>query len=387
MNTQTVFTSSTDVVLDENFWINASSERKILKWKGKSNDNFNEEYLKLLESYDNTLTKARPLAINQIIKGTIESISKKEIIVDFGYKDTIFVDNKDHSLTQHLNPGDEIDVLITKITDRPYQIRGSISDLIKMKVHSKMKDYFYDEVALSGKVISKIAAGFLVDVKLDGIEINTFMPNTLAAPNKLTESQSDELVGQEIQICLETLQQERGFYVVSRKKFLDVHMFEEELHTLKKGKLYKGHVTGTTPFGIFVQFNGCLTGMIHKANIGDSLKPFIKESEGVTRIDIKPGTEVEFYVKDIAKKGRQIILTQILRESVWDKIRVGQEYDAKVISVKNFGVLVALDEETLGLIQNTYIQKSGKTFTSQEQIKVKVISVIKDDRKIYLDLV
>ena len=386
MNTQ-VFTNGGEGMVDDNFWEKLSNERKILKWKGKANDNFNEEYLELLKAYDSTLKKAKPLTIGQIIKGTIESISKREIIVDFGYKDTIFVDNKDHSLTQHLNPGDEVDVLITKVQDRPYQIKGSISELIKMNVHTKMKDYFHEETALTGKVISKIAAGFLVDVRLDGIEINTFMPNTLAAPNKLTDEQSDELVGQEIQVCLETLQQERGFYVVSRKKFLDAHMFEDELHKLKKGKLYKGHVTGTTPFGVFVQFNGCLTGMIHKANIGDSLKSAIKETEGVTRIDVKAGTEVEFYVKDIAKKGRQIILTQILRESVWDKIRVGQEYDATVISVKNFGVLVSLDEETLGLIQNTYIQKSGKTFVSQEKVKVKVISVIKDDRKIYLDLV
>ena len=382
MNTQ-VFTNVVEGVIEDSIWENLLNENKILKWKGKTENSFNKEYLELLLSYDSTLAKAKPLAEGQIIKGTIDSISKREIIVDFGYKDNIFVDNKDHSLTQHLSPGDDVDVLITKITDKPYQIKGSISELLKMNVHAKMKEYFHNETALSGKVISKIAAGFLVDVELDGLKINTFMPNTLAAPNKLTEKQSDELVDQDVQVCLETLQQERGFYVVSRKKFLDAHMFEDELHKLKRGKLYVGHVTGTTPFGVFVQFNGCLTGMIHKANAGEPLKALIKEDG---RIDVKPGTGIEFYVKDIAKKGRQIILTQVLRESVWDKIRVGQEYEASVVSTKNFGVLVSLDEETLGLIQNTYIQKSGKTFYNNEKIKVKVISVIKDDRKIYLDL-
>jgi predicted RNA-binding protein with RPS1 domain len=60
--------------------------------------------------------------------------------------------------------------------------------------------------------------------------------------------------------------------------------------------------------------------------------------------------------------------------------------DGTVRDVKNFGALVSLDEETNGLIQNSYLQKNSITLKEGEKVKVKVVSVIKDERKIYLNL-
>lgn len=351
--------------------------------KSKNSGISDKEYLNILNQYNEALKDVRKIEVGQVVSCFVEKISPREIIASFGYKDNIYIDNRDKKFLANVEIGEEMDVLVTEIIERPYQIKGSISEIIRIQVQSHMKNYYEDQIAIFCTVSERNNAGFIVTLEIDGIEIKAFMPNTLAAPNKLTDEQSQELVGQKIEVCLETLQQERGYYVVSRKKFLEYHMFEEELSQLKKGKLYKGHVTGTTPFGVFIQF-GCLTGMIHKVNLNDEFKSKVRE-EG--KIDIPAGTDMKFYVKDIAKKGKQIILTQVLRESVWDKVRPGQEYTGKVASVKNFGVLVSLDPETLGLIQNTYLHKANRTFTFGEEIKVKVISVIKDDRKIYLDLV
>jgi len=55
-----------------------------------------------------------------------------------------------------------------------------------------------------------------------------------------------------------------------------------------------------------------------------------------------------------------------------------------VLSVKPFGALIQLDYETNGLIQTTYINKNGKTLKAGSEIDVLVISIIRDDRKIYL---
>ena len=46
-----------------------------------------------------------------------------------------------------------------------------------------------------------------------------------------------------------------------------------------------------------------------------------------------------------------------------------------------------MDSETTGLIQTTYIAKSNKSLKAGDEVKVKVISLIKDDRKIYLNFV
>jgi predicted RNA-binding protein with RPS1 domain len=145
---------------------------------------------------------------------------------------------------------------------------------------------------------------------------------------------------------------------------------------LQSGEIYNGHVTGTTPFGIFVEFNECLTGMIHKANVDPEWQ------EKLTTI--KPGFEIQFYIKEVIKD--KIILTQILRETLWDNIKNGQVLDGVVRDTKQFGTLINLDSETVGLIHTSEMEKLGKKFTSGQQLKVKVLSVDRMSRKIFLTL-
>ena len=79
-----------------------------------------------------------------------------------------------------------------------------------------------------------------------------------------------------------------------------------------------------------------------------------------------------------------MILTQILRETLWDTIKNGQIIEGTVKDVKQFGTLVNLDEETVGLIHTSEMEKLKKRFQSGESIKVKVLSVDRTSRKIFL---
>jgi general stress protein 13 len=75
---------------------------------------------------------------------------------------------------------------------------------------------------------------------------------------------------------------------------------------------------------------------------------------------------------------------KILKESLWDNIKGGQKITGKVKDVKAFGVLVQLDEETIGLVHISEVEKSGKKFSQNESIDVKVLSVDRMSRKIFL---
>jgi polyribonucleotide nucleotidyltransferase len=116
--------------------------------------------------------------------------------------------------------------------------------------------------------------------------------------------------------------------------------------------------------------------MIHKANVNPDWQEKLTE--------VKPGFEIDFYVKEIIKD--KIILTQILRETLWDTIKNGQVLDGKIKDVKQFGVLVSLDEETMGLIHTSEVEKIGKKFTSGQEVKIKVLAVDRQNRKIFLTL-
>jgi predicted RNA-binding protein with RPS1 domain len=68
-----------------------------------------------------------------------------------------------------------------------------------------------------------------------------------------------------------------------------------------------------------------------------------------------------------------------LRESLWDVIKVGQVLTGKVKDNKQFGSLIYLDNETIGLIQNP-----SKSLSIGEEVKVKVTLVDRQNRKIFL---
>jgi ribosomal protein S1 len=214
-------------------------------------------------------------------------------------------------------------------------------------------------------------AGYDVELTHGGVTLPGFMPNTLAGINKLYDPNS--IVGQTFNVMIESYAAQEGTYIVSRRKYLQT-LIPNAIKELEYNRVYSGHVTGTTPFGVFVEFNDCLTGMIHKANVNPEWQ------EKLTTI--KPGFQIEFYIKEVIKD--KIILTQILRETLWDTIKNGQIIEGSVKDIKQFGTLVNLDDETVGLIHTSEMEKLGKKFTAGQDLKVKVLSVDRMSRKIFL---
>lgn len=341
--------------------------------KGKIHKNVLNDFKMYEGSYD-----IQPILKGDIVIGHVSQIKDREIIVDIGNKDNVVIDRKgsEEKICKQLKKGKQIEVLITDVKESPFMIKGSVAELVRMNVEQKMRMFFDTNTPIEGTVKEIIPAGYLIDIEIDGIVVDAFMPNTLADVNKMHDT--NILLNSKIMIMLETLQQDKGIYVVSRKKYLKT-LIPDKIKQLKKqpkDTVYTGHVTGTRDFGIFIQFEDCLTGMIHKANIREDYQDKIHT--------IQPGTLIDFYIKDIIKNGEQIILTQILKESLWDTIRVGDNLQGKVITVKPFGALIELDFDTNGLIQTTYINKNNKKLNEGDIVDVMVISIIRDDRKIYL---
>ena len=281
---------------DENFWGEISNE-SILKFnpKAKYNRIFSDDY-KVFLDYLHDSPKMPEIKVGSVVKGTIVNMTKKELILDINYKDSVFIElnSFDLKLLSKLKIGDELEALIVSVNNNPYEIKGSISELIRIDLNNKFKSYYKDDVPLYATVTKIIPAGFMLNIELENMNVEAFMPNTLAGVNKLTSNQNQELIGKKLEVMLETLEQEKGIYVVSRKKYLKT-LISEEIKKLEKNVVYTGTITGTKDFGVFVEFNTCLTGMIHKVNLNPDYQDKIES--------IKPGTLIDFYVKDVLKKG------------------------------------------------------------------------------------
>jgi ribosomal protein S1 len=300
-----------------------------------------------------------------------------------GYKDYVRVDNKNQEskYLKNAEAGEMIDLVIAEVNNNNnFIIRGSIANLYESRAHAHIKS-LAEGSPVVGLVKALNPAGYDVEIHMGGVTLPGFMPNTLAGINKLHDPNS--IVGEELEVAIESYSEHEGTYIVSRRKYLQ-SLIPAAIKELEYNKVYTGHVTGTLPFGVFVEFEGCLTGMIHKANVHPDWQEKLDE--------IKPGFEIEFYIKEIVRNNKgdikrdKIILTQILRETLWDNIKNGQVIEGKVKDTKQFGTLVHLDDETIGLIHTSEMEKLGKRFTPGQDVKVKVLSVDRNSRKIFLTL-
>lgn len=356
---------------DINFW----NELELEDQKGRrtKSKTVSKEYLNTIKMYGK-------LDIQIPKKGAIVNaryigiFSDQHCFIMNGYKDYIRVDNKssENKYLKNLQVDDDIDVLISSVNNDNFYIKGSVAEIYENKAHESLKSLDEDLVVIA-YIKTLTPAGYDVDVIHEGITLPGFMPNTLAGINKLHDQEF--IVGKSLEVMIESFSKEEGTYIVSRRKYLRT-LIPTAIENLEYGKIYVGHVTGTTPFGIFVEFNECLTGMIHKANVMEEWSERLNE--------IKPGTAIEFYVKEIIKD--KIILTQILRETLWDTIRSGQIIDGKVKEEKQFGTLVILDDETIGLIHTSEMEKINRRFSPNQEIKVRVLAIDRQSRKIFLTI-
>jgi small subunit ribosomal protein S1 len=308
-----------------------------------------------------------------MLTGVVTSISKKEVSIDVAGKDNVYIPNSmaESKYISNLSLGQTVEVLITNIKQEPFLIEGSISKAVFQKVQADLEEISNSKTVCTVTVQSLENNGYNVSTTIGGNEITLHMPRLQASINKIAVPK--DLVGEVLNVLFVKSEDRDGGYVASRKAYLESRQVEARA-ALSKEIAYEGVVTGATTYGVFVEFNECLTGMIHKANIHPAYADIIET--------IPAGTLIDFYVKEVIKD--RIILTQFLRESLWDNIKVKQKLTGVVKDVKNFGVLIKLDDETTGLIHTSELAKIDRTFVKDQEVSVRVLLVNRDERKIFL---
>jgi ribosomal protein S1 len=337
-----------------------------------------DQYKHTDEEYQMLVDSVNVPENNKVFEATIKGEDNTHFLLDCNFKDLVRVPKtrEENNFFSQKSVGDKINVLIINITDKGnYSINGSVASIYREEAFSVLRgieDNEYVEV-----VVDKLTpAGYDCRILMDGCEIEAFLPQILAGVNKIHDDAKDDLTGNTYNMCVESYANDKGTWIVSRRKYLK-QLIPQYIDELSKEMLYTGHVTGTTKFGVFVEFFECLTGMIHKTNLTE---------EWAQRFDnIQPGEEITFYVKEILEgRNNKLILSQVISESIWDTIEVGQKLTGKIKEHKPFGTLVSLDHETLGLIHTSQQTPKIESMEKGEEIKVRVLAVDRSKRKIFL---
>lgn len=248
----------------------------------------------------------------------------------------------------------------------------------------KTKDEFMREIskpskAYIAKILEANRGGFFVDVQ--GVE--AFMPGSLAAPNKIMDFQS--YIGKEVIVMIEDFLNEMNSFIVSHKKYIE-YIMPQEISKLSFDEKYKGGITGTSKYGIFVEFNDIFTGLLHRTKMKEeTLNDFNNRK-------FSPGDKISFYISEITKDSR-IILTEESPEEKRQKINSFIEkykntpFLGEIAAIMNFGIIVNI-EDLSGVVLNREFKKMNiptRNLVVGERLKLN-FSEVKDDKLIFVPL-
>lgn len=189
--------------------------------------------------------------------------------------------------------------------------KGSIWDGFVETLHKEM----FTQIKLQNKaywaeVIETNRGGFVVEV---AGTIRAFMPGSMAASNRITDY--DSYLGKSMEVMIESYTENNGF-VVSRKKYIQklrpikLRAYEDRLDDAPN-TVYTGVVTGATQYGVYVELDEFITGMVHKTLASDELRDAMRKGE------VAPGTVLQVYGHKI--ENNRLILSDVapeLREEV-----------------------------------------------------------------------
>ena len=347
------------------------------------NEAYAPEVLAMYGITDDAFTKAQLTEDNiaYTTRGEISFISedRTRALIDVHSKHTAYcVLTKEPSyIVEQLELGMEIDVKIK--TGKNGDIIASISDAMMEVKMKEIKDAIGNSsIGFTAKVIELIHGGYWVNCA----GIKCFMPGSLGGLNKLHDF--NLLVGKEIIVMPITFSKEKDTIVVSHRQYLRT-MIPTTINNLKESikEERTGFVTGATKFGVFAEFDECLTGLIPKAELSDD---YIKALESQS---IKPGDSISFWAKEIISE-RKIILSQLgpkidLWDGIDEKYKPMMVTEGKVTKLTTYGAFVELEKGISGLVHKSKLK--NREITRGDIINVKIGSVNVSDRKITMNIV
>lgn len=374
--------------LRPNYKVNTTSRRHTVY----SHSPDAQEFYNLLNDSSLQSDMIPSLVEGSVIEGRIHTMSERWATVDVNYREMLYIDlsKEDAAMIKEYHAGDQVNVKVIsdKTVNREFAL-ASITEGTKQKVFTELREAAEaGDTAFMGHVESMIPGGGYI-VRVQGIEC--FMPGSLAGINKLADFES--IIGTDMYVVPDSFSAKRGTIVVSHRAYLQalipgmIAEIEEDLEAVQTG-----FVTGTAKFGVFCEFKGCLTGMIHVNDLDADWAAKHKAGE------INPGDAIEFKVKEIVNT-KKIILTQVEPrpeevDNSWDEftkdLQIPSLVDGTVRSVKDYGVFIQVHGTVVGMAHSSSFAKGTnlrETFTRGQEVTVEVTKIDNDTKKVFLKVV
>ncbi|PIQ86464.1 MAG: 30S ribosomal protein S1 [Candidatus Omnitrophica bacterium CG11_big_fil_rev_8_21_14_0_20_45_26] len=331
------------------------------------------------------------LTENQVVKGRVKNITDFGAFIDLGGVDGLLhITDISWGRVSHpseiLSLGDEIQVVVIGI-DRD---NGKVSLGLKQITASpweKAEEKYSIGNRVQGVVTNVLPYGAFVELEkgIEGlIHISEFSwTKRINHPSEVVKT------GDRVEVMILSVDKE------SRKLSLGLKQLEDNpwdsIETrFKVGDVVEGKVRNITDYGIFVELEPGIDGLIHASDLSWTRK-YASPNEMV-----KKGDAIKAVLLGIDKESHKIALGhKQLSDDPWTELSnslvTGTQTQGKIIKIVNFGLFVELDNGLEGLIHISEIPQNlagtlEKSFSVGSTIDVAVLSVDHDARRIALSL-
>ena len=334
--------------------------------------------------------------IGDIVKGTVLSASRKEVLLDIGGVMTGIIRTKelynDDEDLANLQPGAEAEATVLELEDEQGMMGLSFRFAGHQKTWAVLQEFKEKGMTVQAKIIDANKGGLL-------ITLNTtpgFLPVSQLSPeyyprvqggdkNKILE-RLKSYVGQKFNVKVLDIDPANEKLIVSEKAAWEETQ-KDVLGKYKVGDVVDGAITAVTDFGVFVEFGTKLEGLIH---ISELAWQRIDNPADLFKVSDKIQAEI------IKIDGSKIFLSsKKLKKDPWadinDKFKVNDIVDGTVLKLTPFGLFVQLDENIHGLahiseLSNKKIDSMDSIATPGKVMKFRIVSIEPTEHRLGLSI-
>lgn len=321
----------------------------------------------------------------QILEGIVKNITSYGVFIDLGGVDgLIHITDLSWGRISHPNEvvslDEKINVVILDFDDQKKRIALGLKQLTPHPWDSLSSDLKVGDV-VKGNVMVIADYGAFVEVA-PGVE-GLIHVSEMSWTQHLRSAQEFMKVGDEVEAVILTLDRDERKMSLGIKQ-LKSDPWEGIEERFPIGSRHKAKVRNFTNFGIFVEIEEGVDGLVHISDLSWTKK--IKHPAEFIEI----GAEFDVQVLEIDKENRRLSLGhKQLEENPWDVFetifKVGTIHNGTIAELIDKGAVISLPQGVEGFATPKHLVKEDGTAAQQgETLPLKVIEFNKDAKRIIL---
>ena len=364
--------------------LNASVDPDKFDWDAfESDDVYGEDIKDIDAKYSQTLSK---VVEGEVVEGVVTAISKREVIVNIGYKSEGVIMAPEFRYNPELKVGDKVEVFVESTEDKKGQLILSHKKARQLRSWDMVNAAFAADEIVKGYVKTRTKGGMIVDV----FGIEAFLPGSQIDVHPIRDY--DQFVGKTMEFKVVKINQEFRNVVVSHKALIEAELEQQKseiIGKLEKGQVLEGTVKNITGYGVFVDLGG-VDGLIH---ITDLSWGRINDPKEVAALDQK----IRVVILDFDESKKRIALgLKQLTVHPWDaldaNLKVGDKVKGKVVLIADYGAFVEIEPGVEGLIHVSEMSWSPRLRIASDFLKVgdeveaQILTLDREEKKMSLGL-